>query len=343
MLVTIKTLSNLTFKIDLNPTDTIKEVKEKIHKEKGDDYLVENQKLILLGKVLEDGKSVGEYNINDTSSIVCFATKPKTATTSAATTSTAAPTPTPAPAPAPVPVATPTPAPVAPSEPTPAAQPRLGDTGLVVGEDYERSVQEMMNMGYPRSQIEAAMRASFNNPDRAVEYLLSGNIPAFEEGEGGEETSGDETASEGGRTPGGEDPLAFLRSQPQFAQMRTLIQQNPSLLAPLLQQLAQTNPQLLQVINENQNEFYNMINEPLETEGTGTGAAGRTPAAPTGGAAPPPGTSFIQVTPQEREAIDRLKALGFPEAMCIQAYFACEKNENLAANFLLSQNDDDFN
>lgn len=191
-----------------------------------------------------------------------------------------------------------------------------------MGEEYERSVQEMMSMGYLRPQIEAAMRASFNNPDRAVEYLLSGNIP--EDLEAGDEASGDEHGSSAGGTEqggrggaSGAEQLAFLRNQPQFAQMRALLQENPALLAPLLQQLAQSNPQLLQLINEHQNEFYDMINEPAdagsETSSTtgGSAATGQQAAAgrQTGGGHHAGGgqqPERIQVTHEEREAINRV-------------------------------------
>lgn len=62
--------------------------------------------------------------------------------------------------------------------------------------------------------------------------------------------SGSQSPSAGGGSASTGNPLEFLRNQPQFQQMRQIIQQNPALLPALLQQLGRDNPQLLQVPNQ---------------------------------------------------------------------------------------------
>ncbi|XP_003424606.1 UV excision repair protein RAD23 homolog B [Nasonia vitripennis] len=377
MIITIKNLWQQTFTVEIDATKTVKDLKDKIEAQKG--FPSQHQKLIYAGKILTDEQPLTEYNIDEKKFVVVMVSKPKNeASTSDETQSgtdntkskeQTAPTSTPAPAPVqtsvpaqvteaasvqapssvPVPTTAPTRTPeTATQQPTPTsvATSNPPESALLMGEEYNAMVNNIMDMGYERDQVEQALRASFNNPDRAVEYLLTG-IPAqlFED-------PPEEAAESQDALPAdaGQDPLAFLRTQPQFQQMRQVIQQNPQLLNPVLQQIGQTNPALLQLISQNQEAFVRMLNEPV-----GAASGGSTPAsaisatppvAPGGlgagaGAGVPGGPGVIQISPQDKEAIERLKSLGFPEDLVVQAYFACEKNENLAANFLLSQNLDD--
>ena len=141
----------------------------------------------------------------------------------------------------------------------------------------------------------AALRASFNNPDRAVEYLLTG-IPDSVRAEGAPEAAvpaqddpvpaaaaalGNVTAPT--ETSGGsnENPLAFLRNQEEFQQMKRLLQQNPNMLSALLQHIGQSNPELLNIISQNRDAFIRMVNEPDD----GSSGAGSAPRLRGGGSA----------------------------------------------------------
>ena len=97
------------------------------------------------------------------------------------------------------------------------------------------------------------------------------------------------------------------------------------MLEPILQQVGAGNPQLAAMIAERPEEFLRLL---AEDQGDDDAAL-------------PPGAQAIQVTEEEREAIERLCRLGFERDLVIQAYFACDKNEELAANFLFDQPEDD--
>ncbi|KAH6624578.1 XPC-binding domain-containing protein [Chaetomium sp. MPI-SDFR-AT-0129] len=383
MKVTFKDLKQQKFVLEVEPSDLISAVKQRISEERGWDPKL--QKLIYSGKILKDEDTVETYKIEEKGFVVCVVNKPKpapaAAATAAASSSSAVPA-TPASAQASTPAAPAAPAQssgtaaAAPSTPTPnrAAAPEAASNdpnALAMGQQRAEAIANMEAMGFERSQIDAAMRAAFFNPDRAVEYLLTGipdhlqqssssrqaapaasspapaaaaatggnaddesNVNLFDlaaqqgRGSGARGAGGADAAAAAAAAGGGGEGLGDLeglRANAQFQQLRQLVQQQPQMLEPILQQLGAGNPQLAQLIAQNPEQFLSLLSE-----------AGGDDDAPL-----PPGAHQISVTEEERDAIERLTRLGFTQDQAIQAYFACDKNEELAANFLFDQPDDD--
>jgi UV excision repair protein RAD23 len=48
---------------------------------------------------------------------------------------------------------------------------------MLMGPELEQKIAEIESMGFERSKVIQALKAAYNNAERAVEYLLSGNIP----------------------------------------------------------------------------------------------------------------------------------------------------------------------
>lgn len=150
-----------------------------------------------------------------------------------------------------------------------------------------------------------------------------------------------------GSSSSGSAELDAVIHLPIFQQLKTLVQQTPDLLQPFLHQLGQSNPDLFQIITRNQDAFLRFLEDGTGLEfgvegddddlmgqfGEGGGEGGE------GGE----GGVQIAVTEEEKAAIERLCGMGFERELVVQAFFACDKDEALTANYLMDHGfEDDF-
>lgn len=344
MKLTIKTLKGSQFEIGVQPTDTILAVKKIIEDIQGkDNYPCGQQVLIYSGKVLKDESSLAENKVSEDGFLVMMLSKTKS-TSSSSISSTQ-----PAPVPAPAPIANTSPGMEAPSATAPITYGQ-SSSNVVADPNVEQTIQLIMDIGggmWDKETVTRALRAAYNNPERAVDYLYSG-IPeiaeiAFSDFQLPSGAAGASPASTSpnispldmfpqenlsGATGGGLGSLDFLRNNQQFQTLRSMVQTNPDILEPMLQELGKQNPEILRQIQENHAEFLDLVNEPVNaSEGNLFDQPDDTPLA-------------TSVTPAEQEAIERLEAMGFDRALVIEAFLACERNEELAINYLLEHSGD---
>ncbi|KAF7058823.1 hypothetical protein CFC21_065801 [Triticum aestivum] len=362
MKVSVKTLKGSKFEIEVNPADKVSDVKKLIETSQGQNvYPADQQMLIYQGSVLKDETTLEENKVVENNFLVIMLRQNKGSSSAAPAKSKepsnqAPPTQTVPATPASQAPATPAPQAVAAQAPiTEAETYGQAASNLVAGGTLEATIQSILEMGggtWDRDTVLRALRAAFNNPERAVEYLYSGipepmEIPApppsaqpadpalaSQAAQPAVASSGPNASPldlfpqalpNASANAAGEGNLDVLRNNAQFRSLLSLVQANPQILQPLLQELGKQNPQILQLIQDNQAEFLRLINEPAEGDEDENLLEQFAEGVP----------QTIAITPEENEAILRLEGMGFDRALVLEVYFACNKDETLAANYLL--------
>ncbi|KAL7671821.1 hypothetical protein ACOME3_006724 [Neoechinorhynchus agilis] len=322
MKLLFKTLDNFTFHLDLDPSTKISDVKDVVVNHDPSRFRLDGMRLISAGNMLKDEMTLADHNISEKSFVVVMCNKPKVEM--------------PPPPPPPPPQA------IAPQIPSVPQEDYSGFAGGTVGRN--ELVTRLVDMGFERNKVERALQASFYNPERAVEYLATDSIPSH-----AINTPASSSSAISLSIPAdfdSQDPTAtlqILRTQPGFAQLRRVVQSDPNMLSSLVAQIGEQNPDFLRFIETNPDAFLELLNSddasvPPSSSGNDHMAAAAPVLPPQQFPTMPQG---FNLDDRDKQAIERLKDLGYSELACIQAYFACDKNEEAAANLLLEGDFDD--
>lgn len=350
--IVIKTLKAQKHNLTVNLDHTVADLKAQIESELSLGA-ADSMKLIHHGKILKNDQPLKDVGLKANDFVVLMKTKKKKKTTQAA-----APAPQPA---APVqPAGPPQPAqanpePIIPAQPAAPAAPAPAEANLVQNDQLEEVLTNLMAMGFPRDQCQAALRAAFNNPDRAVEYLLNGipaNVRAPPVMQQQPPAARPGAAAPEQRPPAQNPGLPMLGGQENVrTEILQRLLQNPALLNDLLQVISGLRPDQYRIIRDSlQNDTRRAIesfNELLDdvqilqqmvlTLLANGGAGGGMPPGP--GQRGPGGRQVVTITQDEMQYIQQLQGFGFSQEQAVRAFLMADRNVEMAASLLFSRGD----
>ena len=315
MKITLKSLKQVAYDIEVDTDEiSIMELKKTAESVHGFDHSC--LKLVFNGSILDDSKKLSNYNIKDGNVIVMMNAKAKPINVKPSTE-------------------------VFTNEEKPIENEKKTETTTTEvkpPKDYSNEVTDLVEMGFVKSEAEAAIKAARGNVTIAIEFLYNGipdNLPMEAETTTGRVTG---TSSSGRNTTS--DALKKISSM-----IKMLCGNDPSKLQSVLLGIQNTQPQIIELIKDNEEEFKALINQPIDDDdmrifhemNSGMGIGGGNTGSRTGSSGTRTNENNrreIRLNKEEFDAVQRLKEFGFSEYDAVQAYFACEKNEEYALNFL---------
>lgn len=370
MKITIKSLKQINYDVEISETATVEQLKKLVAEKHGFDSTT--MKLLHLGVILDDKKTLSEYNMKEPNSFVItmlnVKVKPKNL--------------------------------VQEEEKVEVKQDVIAghkeqtsfkkETNICninkshVGgssipkanvNDYSSQTKQLVDMGFSEDMAKSALSAASGDIPTAIDFLYSGipntsNKPNpalsefLDENEEEEQEGPIELNQDAIGNIDLNDPNALKNIS---SVVKVIINEDPDQLQNLLEDIEEINPEIIEFIKNKENEFKNFISQPItsedllvfnqlmggnEEEGNDEdelvaegihdilGNATNFDNLNTTNL-----TTLANFTVSEKESIERIKGLGFSEMDVIQAFIACDKNEELTANFLFENKykEDDMN
>ena len=195
--------------------------------------------------------------------------------------------------------------------------------------DFSKEINQLIEMGFEKEKCEKAIKIAKGNVQIAIELIYSG-LPEEEIDDFDEEF--DENYEENNNNNNNEQTTL----QKLGSVIKVLCNNEPNNLSEILATIQESAPDYFDLIQENEEEFKNILKEPINENDLRNFREFQSENDIFENISSNNNNDDINVTKEEMDVVKRLQEFGnCSEIEAYQAYMACEKNEDLAINFIL--------